>query len=310
MEYLTHLAILFAIYAILALSLNLIMGYTGLLSLAHAAFYGIGAYTTAILTTVYDFNFFLSVLIGIGFSMFVSVLIGLVLSKFRGDYYALGSLGFNVIVFVGQSLFVHCQSDKQIQEQLGKRNIRVSIREIGYLGKKFIMYLALAHRESQEKIKQLMISKGGYILHLDSTVEGDSPHLMTAVDEIANIVLDNIKLPSEKADHIVPFLTRIKEAFGKPVAVTSDMGQGIASAVAKVFPGIPEFICHYHFLRDIGKDLFGGDYDMLRRGFKRFAVRTSLNTLTRQLQRRIERHPALTQNLSSYLNNNSEGVPL
>ena len=38
MEYLTHLAILFAIYAILALSLNLIVGYTGLLSLAHAAF--------------------------------------------------------------------------------------------------------------------------------------------------------------------------------------------------------------------------------------------------------------------------------
>ncbi len=99
MEYLTHLAILFAIYAILALSLNLIVGYTGLLSLAHAAFYGIGAYATAILTTTYDFNFFLSVLIGIFFALILSVSIGLILSKFKGDYYALGALGFNVIVF-------------------------------------------------------------------------------------------------------------------------------------------------------------------------------------------------------------------
>ena len=99
MEYLTHLAILFAIYAILALSLNLIMGYTGLLSLSHAAFYGIGAYTTAILMTQYDFNFFLSVLIGIVHAMIASFLIGLVLSKFKGDYYTLGSLGFNIIVF-------------------------------------------------------------------------------------------------------------------------------------------------------------------------------------------------------------------
>jgi len=99
MEYLTHLAILFAIYAILALSLNLIVGYTGLLSLAHAAFFGIGAYTTAILTTVYDFNFFVSILIGVFSALLLSALVGVVLSKFKGDYYALGSLGFNVIVF-------------------------------------------------------------------------------------------------------------------------------------------------------------------------------------------------------------------
>lgn len=99
MEYLTHLAILFAIYAILALSLNLIMGYTGLLSLAHAAFFGIGAYTTAILTAHYGFNFFASALIGIVHAMVASGLIGLVLSKFKGDYYALGSLGFNIITF-------------------------------------------------------------------------------------------------------------------------------------------------------------------------------------------------------------------
>ncbi|KKU54408.1 MAG: hypothetical protein UX76_C0002G0001, partial [Candidatus Wolfebacteria bacterium GW2011_GWC1_47_103] len=47
MPYLIHIAILFFIYAILGVSLNLVVGYAGLLSVAHAAFYGIGAYVTA-----------------------------------------------------------------------------------------------------------------------------------------------------------------------------------------------------------------------------------------------------------------------
>ena len=49
MEYFIHLGILVSLYAILGLSLNLVVGYTGLLSATEAAFYGIGAYATAIL---------------------------------------------------------------------------------------------------------------------------------------------------------------------------------------------------------------------------------------------------------------------
>ena len=217
--------------------------------------------------------------------------------------------GFNVIVFIGRLLFVECKNEREVQEQLRKRNINISIREIDYLGKKFIVFLALAHRESQGRIKNLLGSKGGYILHLDSTVEGDSPHLMTALDEIADLVLDNIKIPSEKAEHIIPFLKRIKKAFGSPIAVTRDMGSGIASAVADVLPGVPEFICHYHWLRDIGKDLFGADYEALRRGFKAQSIRTSLTNLARQLKTKIDNNPNLTASLDSYIAGNINGSP-
>ena len=107
MEYFIHLGILFSIYAILGISLNLIVGYAGLLSVAHAAFYGIGAYTTAILLTQSGIGFFSSVFFGAITAMIISFLIGAVLSRFRGDYYALGSLGFNVIIF---SIFLNWQS--------------------------------------------------------------------------------------------------------------------------------------------------------------------------------------------------------
>lgn len=107
MEYLVHLGVLFAIFAILALSLQLVVGYTGLLSVTHAAFYGIGAYTTALLITNLGVNFFVALVAGLVLSASVALLVGLVLSKFRGDYYALASLGFNVIVF---SIFLNWQS--------------------------------------------------------------------------------------------------------------------------------------------------------------------------------------------------------
>src|SRR3989338_210221 len=106
MEYLIHLAILGSIYVILGLSLNLVVGYTGLLSITQAAFYGIGAYATAILISSYNVNFFLSVVFGIVITAVISLLIGYVLSKFKGDYYALGSFGFNTIVF---SIFLNWQ---------------------------------------------------------------------------------------------------------------------------------------------------------------------------------------------------------
>ncbi|MDA2936479.1 branched-chain amino acid ABC transporter permease [Patescibacteria group bacterium AH-259-L05] len=107
MEYIIHLAILFSIYAILGVSLNLVVGYTGLLSVTHAAFYGMGAYATALLSTLFGAPFLISVLIGIGVAGVFSFLMGMVLSRFRGDYYALASLGFNIIVY---SIFLNWQS--------------------------------------------------------------------------------------------------------------------------------------------------------------------------------------------------------
>lgn len=107
MEYLIHITILISIYAILGLSLNLVVGFTGLLSVTQAAFYGIGAYATAILLTSTGMNFFLAMFIGMIITGILSLAIGFVLSKFKDDYYALGSFGSNVIIY---SIFLNWQS--------------------------------------------------------------------------------------------------------------------------------------------------------------------------------------------------------
>jgi len=209
--------------------------------------------------------------------------------------------GFNVLVAVGLALFVEGKNEKQIQTELKSCNIPISIRQIGYLAKKFIVYLALAHRESRSKIQELLSLRGGYILHLDGTCEGDSPHLMSALDEIAQIVLDNIKIPSEKADKIIPFLKRIKASYGIPLALVHDMGAGILSAVKEVFPGVSDYICHYHFLRDIGNDLFGIEYARIRSELRKYSIRPSLGKIVKALKENIETQPELANNLDGYL---------
>ena len=99
MDYLLHIGTIFLIFAIMGLSLNLVVGYTGLPSIAHAAFAGIGAYTSAVLLRNTDVNFFLILLVSIAVTMVAAFLIGLVLSKFNDDYYVLASVGFSYIIY-------------------------------------------------------------------------------------------------------------------------------------------------------------------------------------------------------------------
>ncbi len=98
MDYVVHLTIISAIWAILALSLNLIVGYTGLVSVAHAAFYGIGAYATAVLMLTFGFGFFAATGIGIVLAMVIALLMSIVLARFDGDIYMIASVAFGIIV--------------------------------------------------------------------------------------------------------------------------------------------------------------------------------------------------------------------
>jgi len=99
MEYLIHILVISGIYVILTMSLNLIVGYTGLPALGHAAFSCIGAYTSALLAL----RIGLSPWIGLVAGIILSVITGLVSSfpalRLKGDYLALATLGLNVIVY-------------------------------------------------------------------------------------------------------------------------------------------------------------------------------------------------------------------
>ena len=100
-----HLMVLAGVNAILALGLSLFLGYAGQISLGHAAFFGIGAYTTAILTTQYGLSPFLAFWASAASASVIAYLIGRPLLKLKGYFLALATLGFGEIflVFVKES---------------------------------------------------------------------------------------------------------------------------------------------------------------------------------------------------------------
>ncbi len=96
--YVLHLAILAGIYIILTLSLNLIIGYAGQVSLGHAAFYGIGAYTSALVSVYWHFPFPLALLSALLASAACGLALGLPTLRLKEDYLAIVTLGFGVII--------------------------------------------------------------------------------------------------------------------------------------------------------------------------------------------------------------------
>ncbi len=192
------------------------------------------------------------------------------------------NVAYDIIVFIGRALFQRYRTTFEVQDELLAKNVRISISEITHLGRKFISYLAFGHRLAMPRIRQKMKLSGGYVLHLDATHEGDSPALMTGLDGLSKMVLDNVKIPSENADHIVPFLKELKQNYGIPKACVHDMGTGICKAVTKVFPDQPDYVCHFHFLRDIGKDFLEPTYRTLRNCLRKYATSTLLNAIVRE----------------------------
>ncbi len=96
--YLTHLFILIGIYLILTLSLQLTLGFSGLLNLGHIAFYAIGAYTSSLLLLA-GWPWWLSFILAGVVAMLFGFLLSLPTNKLKGDYLALATLGFSFVIY-------------------------------------------------------------------------------------------------------------------------------------------------------------------------------------------------------------------
>lgn len=203
------------------------------------------------------------------------------------------NFGYDVMVYAGKALWQRHRTEAEVVDELAEKNVGISPRQVSYLAMRFVTYLAITHQRRAPDIKTDMHSRGGYLCHLDATCEGRDPLLMSSIDSLSDIVLGNIKLPSEDQAHIVPFLKRIKKAFGIPLALVHDMGKGILAAVAKVFPGVPDFICHFHFLRDIGRDFLGTEYDTIRKRLSKHGTSAALRRRAKLLKGKMDANPAM-----------------
>ncbi|MGH7394909.1 MAG: branched-chain amino acid ABC transporter permease, partial [Candidatus Methylomirabilales bacterium] len=96
--YWVTVATLLGIYAILTLGLNTITGLAGQISLGHAAFFGIGAYTSAILTVKHAWDFWPGLVAAVLAAAACGALVGLLAIRVREDFLAITTMGVNFVV--------------------------------------------------------------------------------------------------------------------------------------------------------------------------------------------------------------------
>lgn len=97
-NYITHLIFMATIFAVLAASLNIAVGVTGLSNMSHATFFGIGAYVAAILATNYEAPFYVTLLAGAFVAMAFGLVLGAPTLRLKGFYLSLVTIGFGQII--------------------------------------------------------------------------------------------------------------------------------------------------------------------------------------------------------------------
>src|SRR5512137_692539 len=98
--YLLNVLVFMGINTMLAVALNLLLGFAGQISLGHAAFFGLGAYISGILTATYGFNPWLTMLIAAVVVGLLAFGLGFPILKLKGHYLAMATLGFGIIVYI------------------------------------------------------------------------------------------------------------------------------------------------------------------------------------------------------------------
>jgi len=99
MEYILHILVITGIYIILTLSLNLLVGYTGLAALGHAAFSCVGAYASSLLALNYGLSPWIGLFVGACVAAVLGAFIGAPSLRLKGDYLAIATFGSGVIVY-------------------------------------------------------------------------------------------------------------------------------------------------------------------------------------------------------------------
>lgn len=208
--------------------------------------------------------------------------------------------GYDVLEYIGRSVWCNKHSIDEVKQNLSQQNILICDREIAYLAKKFVLYLVKAHESKQDEIKRFLHRGGGYFLHFDATHPGKgAAHLMCAIGEEvsrkAQIVLGCEKLPTESTETVIAFLKIIKEKYGDPLAGICDMLASNLAAFKEVFPDILLLICHFHFLRDLGKDWMGYENMLVDNFLKAYETTSRLQEFIKNCQTLIEESQLLNK---------------
>lgn len=201
-------------------------------------------------------------------------------------------VGYDVMTFIGLERFVRFRQRAEIVSTLRDRfDLPLSTGEVSRLARLFLAYLERLHQARGERLRAVLDADGGWPLHVDASGEDGRGTLLVVMAGWRGWALAARKIPTERAEAILPLLRDVVQRFGPPCAAVRDLGRAMKLALNDLIKerdlDIPILACHLHFLRDVGNDLLDPAHSQLRSLFRRFKVRPALRVLVRDLGRRL-----------------------
>ena len=217
---------------------------------------------------------------------------------------------FDLVVEVGLRRFREHQQGQEIQAWLRTRyGLDVPETTVHHLVDRFLAGIAAVHEASAPQLtERFRQGSGGYVLHLDGTCEAGTSVLFLAVDGETGWTLGSTKMPSESATDIQRFLEECLRVFGRPLATVRDLSENIRLARDAVLSDVPDFVCEYHLLANIGERLCKSPRAALARRLRHHGVRTYLTATRRELNSRNKRgEPIPPEVYEAFLRDPTEG---
>ena len=203
---------------------------------------------------------------------------------------------YDCLVETGMLRYIEKRQIVEIQSIFrNKYQLLVSATQIRRMAYNFLYYLGKLHYSSLDKINPLIAQQGGYILYVDSTCDGRGPHLLTCIDGLSGYVLYSQKIQSENSEELIASFQKIEKLYGRPLCSVHDMGNGINSALAIVFEGVSQVICHFHLLRDIGKDILADHYRKIQKILSNQEIYAQIRYQTKALEKTVGGKTQATQ---------------
>ena len=191
------------------------------------------------------------------------------------------TFAYDTILFVTILRYVNLMQREEIRAKILRDHyFKISTGSISELSLTGLAYLERCHFAKAKKLAELY-GRGCFIIHLDGTNEGGMYTHFVVREGIKGNVLYAEKIVSESKKAIVPILKKVKQYFGVPDAVMSDMSASIGKAVQVVFPDIPHRLCHFHFLKAVGAGLLSKKHKPLIISVKR--IKNMLNAQRKEV---------------------------
>ncbi len=200
--------------------------------------------------------------------------------------------GYDLEVHVGLDRFLRHRQREEIRGELAQRHgISLSSGQVSELAARFLEHLEALHASLAPELRAAMDRDGGYPLHIDATGEDGRGTMLVALAGWRRWVLGAWKLPTERAEFILPAIQSVAASFGTPRAIMRDLGGAMKDAADEFVKSLKDPIavlaCHLHFLSDIGKDLLEEGHSNLRNLFRKAGLLQQLRTFSRQQGRSL-----------------------